>query len=98
MLVAGSAVASLGGESLQTIDDADLKKLALDTVFVGSTAATLCFSLWVIFISSNLIMLSQMTALTGTAAGDVKTADDILARKIAEVRLEREGGRYAGSI
>lgn len=38
MLVAGSAVASLGGESLQTIDDADLKKLALDTVFVGSTA------------------------------------------------------------
>jgi hypothetical protein len=38
MLVAGSAVASLGGESLQTIDDADLKKLALDTIFVGSTA------------------------------------------------------------
>mmetsp|Transcript_5107 Transcript_5107/g.15576 ORF Transcript_5107/g.15576 Transcript_5107/m.15576 type:complete len:507 (+) Transcript_5107:157-1677(+) len=86
MLVAGSAVASLGGESLQTIDDADLKRLALDTVFIASTAATLCFSLWVIFISSNLIMLSQMTALTGTSANDVKTADEILARKIAEVR------------
>jgi hypothetical protein len=64
-------------------------------------AATLCFSLWVIFISSNLIMLSQMTALTGTAAGDVKTADDILARKMAEVRAwlcgKAKGAQRRGS-
>jgi len=86
MLVAGSAVASLGGESLETINDEDVTKTLLDTIFVASTAATLCFSLWVIFISSNLIMLSQMTALTGTSAGDVKTADEILERRINEVR------------
>ncbi|EOD11280.1 hypothetical protein EMIHUDRAFT_247965 [Emiliania huxleyi CCMP1516] len=86
MLVAGSAVASLGGESLETIDDEHVTKTLLDTIFVASTAATLCFSLWVIFISSNLIMLSQMTALTGTSAGDVKTADEILERRINEVR------------
>mmetsp|Transcript_26433 Transcript_26433/g.84728 ORF Transcript_26433/g.84728 Transcript_26433/m.84728 type:complete len:464 (+) Transcript_26433:162-1553(+) len=86
MLVAGSAVASLGGESLETIADEDVTVTLLDTIFVASTAATLCFSLWVIFISSNLIMLSQMTALTGTSAGDVKTADEILERRINEVR------------
>jgi len=78
MLVAGSAVASLGGESLETIDAVWATATVLDFIFVASTAATLCFSLWVIFISSNLIMLSQMTALTGHSAYDVKTADEIL--------------------
>ena len=75
MLVAGSAVASLGGESLETIDAVWATATVLDFIFVASTAATLCFSLWVI---SNLIMLSQMTALTGHSAYDVKTADEIL--------------------
>ncbi|EOD09440.1 hypothetical protein EMIHUDRAFT_448361 [Emiliania huxleyi CCMP1516] len=86
MLVAGSAVASLGGESLETIDAVWATATVLDFIFVASTAATLCFSLWVIFISSNLIMLSQMTALTGHSAYDVKTADEILERRINQVR------------
>ena len=43
MLVAGSAVASLGGESLQTIDADNTGEHIIGTLFVAATAATLCW-------------------------------------------------------
>ena len=43
MLVAGSAVASLGGESLQSIEPENVLEQGIGTLFVASTAATLCW-------------------------------------------------------
>ena len=62
MLVAGAAVASLGGESLQTLDDAENPwHTTLSAAFVATSAVTMACSLWVIVVASNLIMLVPTT-------------------------------------
>ena len=89
MLVAGAAVASLGGESLQTIEDeaVNLWHMILGAAFVGTTALTMACSLWVIVVASNLIMVSQQSVLQGSSSTEVSTVDAILSRKVADVRL-----------
>ena len=89
MLVAGAAVASLGGESLETLDDDSSSwwHSVLSPAFVGTSALTMACSLWVIVVSSNLIMLSQQSVLQGTSSTEVSAVDVILSRKVADVRL-----------
>ena len=88
MLVAGAAVASLGGESLETIDDErSLWNTALSAAFVGTSATTMAASLWVIVVSSQLITLSQQSVLQGHSSAEVYTVDEILSAKVADVRL-----------
>ena len=57
------------------------------TLFVGTAAATLTSSLWVIFTSTHLVELSQQSALHGTDARDVKEADGILEERMREVHM-----------
>ena len=90
MLVAGAAVSSLGGESLQTLDDEVITSqwhAALSAAFVGASALTMACSLWVIVVASNLIMLSQQSVLQGSSSSEVESVDAILTRKGADVRL-----------
>ena len=88
MLVAGAAVASLGGESLETIDDErTMWQSALGAAFVGTSATTMAASLWVIVVSSTLITLSQQSVLQGHSSDEVSRVDAILSRKVADVRL-----------
>ena len=88
MLVAGAAVASLGGESLETIDDErTVWQSALGAAFVGTSATTMAASLWVIVVSSTLITLSQQSVLQGHSSAEVSRVDAILSRKVADVRL-----------
>ena len=85
MLIAGAAVQGLGGESLQIVQEEGLGEVC-GTLFVGTAAATLTSSLWVIFTSVHLVELSQQSALHGTNAIDVKEADAILEERMREVR------------
>lgn len=88
MLVAGAAVANLGGESLSTLDDdITLVQRALGFAFVLLSALTMASSLWVIVISSNLIMLSQQCVLESNSSSEVSLVDSILSQKVADVRL-----------
>jgi len=89
MLVAGCAVASLGGESLQVVDDETENVLGavVGALFAGTTAITLTSSLWVIFISTHLIELSQQSALHGKLAQDITEADHILEERMRDVRM-----------
>lgn len=93
MLIAGASVTGLGGESLQVVREEGLSEWGsrwdgvFGTLFVGSTAATLTSSLWVIFTSTHLIELSQQSALHGTDARDIKAADGILEERMREVRM-----------
>ena len=59
----------------------------MGSLFVGSAAATLTSSLWVIFTSTHLVELSQQSALHGTDARDIKQADAILEERMREVRM-----------
>ena len=86
MLVAGCAVANLSGESLQIVEEGRWAAEVLAVAFVATSALTLGCSLWVIFMSSNLIQLSQQAALQGTRAQDVRGADRILTKRSEEVR------------
>ena len=91
MLVAGAAVASLGGESLQTLDEAENHwHTTLSAAFVGTSALTMACSLWVIIVASNLITLSQQSVLQGASSEEVSTVDSILSRKVADVRAARK--------
>lgn len=89
MLVAGCAVASLGGESLQVVDDETETLLGpvLGALFATTTAITLTSSLWVIFTSTHLIELSQQSALHGKLAQDITEADHILEERMRDVRM-----------
>lgn len=59
----------------------------MGSLFVGSAAATLTSSLWVIFTSTHLVELSQQSALHGTDARDIKQADAILEERMREVHM-----------
>jgi hypothetical protein len=90
MLVAGAAVASMGGESLQTLDDADTWLVwhrVLGSSFVLTAAFTTAASLWVIVVSSNLIMLSQQSVLQGASSEEISSTDAILSAKVEDVRI-----------
>ena len=88
MLVAGAAVQSIGGESLESLDASEnIWHRLLSYLFVGTTAFTLACALWVIVTASNIIMLSQQAVLQGSSAADVATTDAILTRKVADIRL-----------
>ena len=88
MLVAGAAVAGLGGESLESLDaGTSLSHAALGAGFVGTSALTMCCSLWVIVVSSNLIMISQQSVLEGASSSEVVVVDRILSSRVAAVRL-----------
>ena len=87
-LVAGAAVANLGGESLSTMDDdKTMWQQVLGFSFVVVSATTMAASLWVIVISSNLIMISQQSVLQGSSSSEVELIDLILQQKVADVRL-----------
>lgn len=65
-LLAGCAVAALSGESIDTVDQdmtSDWLFRITNTLFVLSTACAICSSLWVIFISSNLVSIMRDAAL-----------------------------------
>lgn len=90
MLVAGAAFSSLGGESLETLEDEmSMWKISLKTAFVTVSAVTMACSLWVIVVSSNLIMLSQQSVLQGRSSSEVHAVDAILRRKVG-LRLRNE--------
>ena len=83
----GCAVANLSGESLQIVEEGRWAAEVLAVAFVATSALTRVWRrVWVIFMSSNLIQLSQQAALQGTRAQDVRGADRVLTKRSEEVR------------
>jgi len=63
-LLAGSAIAFLGGESLETVDElTSVFTKVGHLIYVGSGALALVSSLWVIVVSSHLIAMTRDAAL-----------------------------------
>ena len=63
-LLAGSSIAFLGGEALETVDDHDtMWHIFLRICYVGCGALALVMSLWVIVISSHLVALTRDASL-----------------------------------
>jgi len=63
-LLAGSSIAFLGGEALETVDDYEsVHHIIGKFVYVGSGACALVFSLWVIVVASHLIALTRDASL-----------------------------------
>jgi len=63
-LLAGSSIAFLGGEALETVDDYEsIFHIITRFVYVGSGASALVFSLWVIVVASHLIALTRDASL-----------------------------------
>ena len=93
ILIAGIACASIGGESLQTVmedEGPDFYEYRLNdlpaTIFIVSSGITVMASLWIIFVSSQLIMMTRRAALIGAAAEDVYAADEILSKHMQRIR------------
>ena len=63
-LLAGSSIAFLGGEALETVDDHETwLHLVVKFVYVGSGALAMISSLWVIVIASHLVALTRDASL-----------------------------------
>jgi len=62
-LLGGAAISSMGGESLDSLDDEHENHSVGAAIFVSSGALALATSLWVIFISSHLSSLTRDSSM-----------------------------------
>jgi len=89
-LLAGSALAFLGGESLETVDEYTTTSTRIGhLLFVGSGALALVCSLWVIVISSHLIAMTRDASLRKNI---------VKASKLLDLALRQVRGMHVTAI
>ena len=81
--LAGCAIAAVGGESLESIEDeTKLVNHMLQAIFVFTSGIAVASSIWVIFIASHLVSLTRDAALKPK----IRNARDILEKGVRDVR------------